>query len=130
MFQQYTTQEEQIILECVKECPANIKAGLEVAATKLPNRSLSSVTNRYYNKLRVINTPIAVASSNGKVALGKNAPRKRVVPNAQTVADAMLHAAFSTLSKEQAIKFLISSLSTEDKLSLLNRVTSRINERD
>jgi len=71
----YTNREDRIILECVNDDPGNITRAIEKAALQIPYRSLTSLNQRFYRKLRNANKNIAVASKSGVIALGKNQPR-------------------------------------------------------
>ena len=120
--QRYTQQEEAVILKNIQENPGNLYASFEVSATQL-GRDPKSVSVYYYNvmrkKLEDAGTPAIAVASPEVAMLGKNAVRKQIVPNARTVRQAMAHAAFTTLSKEQILQFFLSKLSDKELETLL-----------
>lgn len=118
----YTQAEDALILKLVKENPANLVTSFEVASEHLEGRSPKAISQRYYTVLKDLHNPIAVASNTGVVALCKNAKRTSVSPNNRSIVDAMLHTAFDSLTKEEAIKFLLKSTSFEDKKNMLKSI--------
>lgn len=124
----YTPACDALILQNVQANPSNLKASFEVSAIRL-NRSPEAIAFRYYQKIKPRTQAVAVASNTGVVSLGKNSKRTQVVPDAVSVAEAMLHASISRLSKDKAIQFLIDNMSNEAKASLLLRISNRIRTR-
>ena len=121
----FTPQCDATILRCIQQNPSNLTAGFEVAS-RLLGRSKQNVTSRYYRKIRPNQTTIAVASNAGVIHAGKNTIRRNVVPDADTVRDAMLHASVSRLNKDTAIKFLLEKMSNQAKSELLIRIANRV----
>lgn len=120
----WSNDQDNYLMNQIKSNPSNITATLHVVSNTL-DKSFTACRQRYYT-LNKTTTVIAVAGSSGIVHKNKNAPRRQVVPDATSVRDAMLYASFEKLSKEKAIKFLLSNLSDQAKANLLIRIANKV----
>jgi hypothetical protein len=120
----YTDYDREIIINCVKESPSNLKVAFEIASRKL-KRSTKGIEQHYYKQIASKQTVIAVASELS-VHVGKNAIRREVNPSAGDIKEAMVFAAITQLSKEKVIDFLFNKLSKQQRDSLFTEIVSSL----
>lgn len=74
----YTEEEDNIIIQCVSESPNNLERAFRKASTLLNNRTVTSVSMRWYNRLR--NRPstkvVFMTLGKGKVNINRKVERE------------------------------------------------------
>jgi hypothetical protein len=100
----YTKQEDNIILENIRQYPNNLQFAFERSSEEL-NRTASAISKRYYNKLRD-SAKIAVGSNKGLILNTKNTIRDNSKYN--MVLD--LTSSLTLRDKKNLIKYLFDEL--------------------
>jgi len=79
--QPYSSLEKNIIAQCVKDNPGNVREAFQIASTKI-GRTQDAIAHQYYNKIKPARQLITTKSSSAVYA-GKNKARvqPRVVEN-------------------------------------------------
>jgi hypothetical protein len=116
----YTPACDAVILSNVQNNPSNLLVAFEVSANRL-NRTPKAISLRYYQKIKPNTEAIAVASNTGVISLGKNSIRRQV-SGTSTLREAMLYAGVRSMTKEEAITFMLSAMSTQAKNLLLRKL--------
>ena len=70
----YTTDDQLIILECVKQSPNNLSHAFHQASLKI-NKPERSIMQHYYRKLRKKDPLFAIGNDKGLIVNVKNTPR-------------------------------------------------------
>ena len=76
MYKPYTKEEINIVLNCVKSSPGNLRVAFTMASIKI-GRTRDSVATKYYSSIRKQYQSITVASDTTSFK-GKNKPRQLV----------------------------------------------------
>lgn len=100
----YSKKEDQVIIDCVRKSPSNIRRAMKEASSKI-GRSSASCTNRYYGNLRGYSKAFRLESGDTQHKMKfntKNEPRRC---QAITYNELVLQM-FGTLSPQDKINFL------------------------
>ena len=124
---QFTSREDEIIVECIKRSTGNLSKAFELASTRLRSRSKASVSTRYYSTLKHGTALMAIGNEHGLLINTKNMPRNisSEISSAK-LKDDLLKMTFDALSKEKIIELVISDMSSEDKSNLLLKIVENI----
>ena len=118
----FTQQDDAIVIQRIKDNPSNLQLAFEDAGLLL-NRSKASISARYYVKLR--NSVPMLAMGNDKV-MTVNTKYTPQAPDATMFnarrRDETLIDFFNGTPKEALIKFIMGSISLNDKKRMLKRI--------
>jgi hypothetical protein len=107
----WTKQESNVIIDCVKSYPSNLSFAFEQAATELPQRTAKSIAVQYYKNLRNQTTALAVMSSKGIATLGNQKNSRRD-----------LKQELSTEDQIEIILGMIKKLKRDEKKSIVKAI--------
>lgn len=84
----YTESEIEVIKNCIRQYPNNLKHAFEEAASHLRGRTKAAISSYYYGTLRHAEGDplIAIGSSRGMIVNSKNSPR-RATPQESFILD-------------------------------------------
>ncbi|MCA9381624.1 Myb-like DNA-binding domain-containing protein [Candidatus Dojkabacteria bacterium] len=101
MRKKFTSEEDNIIINNIKKYPNNLSFSFEVSSKTLTNRSVDSISLRYYKNLKKNHKIFGVGSSLGIVINTKNTVR----PPDKTVKQLVIEL-FKKMTEQEKDEFL------------------------